>query len=207
MIDLERYAKFAGLVSTTVAVISLAISANSIRSDLRASTIREWQEVTIYSIVSQAGSTGISVDDIRGRFQAAAIDFGEELSNKEISTQSLRRTLLSLTAKRAVGMRADGAYVVTMDGGIPGMPEQMQVAVRMQEVGNALITLAAEAPGKYTLPEAKNLLKSRFKFTDAEFVVLTTSMTNLNILRYDANQRLIPVTGAPKILPMGRVVK
>jgi hypothetical protein len=202
MFDLERYARIAGIVSTAVAVISLAVTANSIRGDLRASAIREWQEVTVYSIVAQSGSTGVSMDEVRGRFQAAAIDFGDEVPNKEISTQSLRRTLLSLTAKRAVAMRADGAYVVMMDGGVPGMSEQLQTAVRMQGVGNALITLIAAAPGKYTLPEAKNLLIPRFKFTDEEFTVLTTNMTNMNLLRYDTTVHLVPVTGAPLFLPM-----
>ena len=75
------------------------------------------------------------------------------------------------------------------------MPEQLEVVVRMQNVGIALISMIAEAPGKYSLPEAKNLLKSRFKFTDEEFAVLTNNMTNSKALRYDVNKKLVPVTG------------
>src|SRR5688572_4112923 len=96
---IESIAKVGGLISALAAVISLAVSASQIRSDLRASEVREWQEVTVYSIVTDAGNVGISREQIRSKLQSAAPDYGRQLPSSSISTEALKRTLLSLTAK------------------------------------------------------------------------------------------------------------
>ncbi len=199
--DFERVAKLAGIVSTAAAVVSLAISANSIRADLRSSAIKEWQEVTVFSIVVDAGTTGIALQQIQQKFQLAAPDFADVLPTKEISTQALKRTVLSLLSKRAIAVRTDGMYASTMDGGIPGMATQMQTAVRMQDVGSSLIAMVTESSGKYSPVDIKNLLKSRFTFSDEEFSILVNNMVTMGWVRLDANGHLVTPATQGNLVP------
>lgn len=176
---LDRITKFAGLASiasATVALIALAISAAQISRDLRSATIREWQEVTVYSIVSEAALPGLTFSDIQTKYKNVAPDFGSELPVSEINTQSLKRTLLALMSKRAITLRPDGRYGVAIDPVSIEAIRASEISARMQKIGDALVEKTSKEPAKHTFMELQNFLNGKQLFTEEEFQRLTANM-------------------------------
>jgi hypothetical protein len=71
----------------------------------------------------------------------------------------------------------------------------------MQDVGSSLIAMVTESSGKYSPVDIKNLLKSRFTFSDEEFSILVNNMVTMGWVRLDANGHLVTAATQGNLVP------
>jgi putative Ca2+/H+ antiporter (TMEM165/GDT1 family) len=95
MEKIQKWANIIGVVSAVIALSSLAVTLGNIRSDSVKARINEWQEVAVFSIISDAKLEGVSFGDIQSQYKTKAADLPDELPRTEIQTQALKKVLLS----------------------------------------------------------------------------------------------------------------
>lgn len=193
---IQRWANIIGVASAVIALSSLAVTVANIRSDAVKARINEWQEVAVFSIISDAKLEGVSFSDIQSQYKTKAGDLPDELPRTEIQTQALKRVLLSLLAKRAISVRSDGRYGVALDSTPFQAFGEYERGLRMDKIGDEVLKIVLEQPGRYTKEELATLLRGRFEFTDVEFARLLTNMEHMGAIKFDGNGK---ITGFPQV--------
>src|SRR3954468_20068815 len=115
-VDWVRVGSIATAVASFVAMGALAVQGGQLKRDADNKQVLEWQEVTVYSIIDKTGARGASFADIQRDYKNEAADLPAEMPRTEIQTQALKRALLQLMSKRAIGRLRSGSYAVTYDG-------------------------------------------------------------------------------------------
>jgi len=162
-------AEIGGIAAAVIALVSLAVTAGGIRSDLRNQHIADWQEVTAFSAIRESGLDGISFDDLQRKFNSKEHELPEALPREATQTDALYKVLISLIAKRAISTRQNGNFGIALDAMTPEEMRVQAVVIRMEEVANALMTIVAESPGRYSYDELYRMLSDKFKFSEQEW--------------------------------------
>jgi hypothetical protein len=95
--------------SAVVATASFVYSVITRRRTQRASELRDWQRVVIYSLIEEASP--VRFEELKMRYlQKAKAMLSRRVPNKVIQDDSLKRILLDLQSEGLVVRRADLAY-------------------------------------------------------------------------------------------------
>jgi hypothetical protein len=198
MEKVQKWANLIGVISAVIALASLAVTVGNMRSDAVKARTNEWQEVAVFSIISEAKLEGISFADIQSQYKTKAADLPDELPRTEIQTQALKRVLLSLLAKRAISVRSDNRYGVALEPTPYQAHGEYEKDLRINEIGDEVFKIVSEQPGRYTKEELATLLRGRFEFTDVEFGKLLIEMEQLGAIKTDSDGKL---SGPPRVPP------
>src|SRR5262249_5536333 len=68
IMDLEKIAKGAGILSGVVALGALAVNISQIESDISKERIKEWQSVAVYSILADGPLAGLMPAEIQAKY-------------------------------------------------------------------------------------------------------------------------------------------
>ena len=159
-----------------VALVTLALTSVQLRNDYLKRQIKEWQDVAVFSIISDAPLRGLTISEIQAKYKEMANDLPKELPREEIQTQALKRTLLNLISSQAITFRNDGRYGVVV-GPFPMPPEMIETRQVMQEAGSYILQVVVPNRNQYTLQTLAEKVHRRFqKLTDEQFNQLIGEM-------------------------------
>jgi hypothetical protein len=191
----QKWANAIGMVSAAIALASLAITLENIRRDTEKARIIEWQEVAVFSIITDAGLDGLSFNDIQSQYKIKAGDLADELPRTEIQTQALRRVLLSLLAKRAISLRSDGKYGVPLESTSVQALRDLEKRREIIKLGQEVLQIVSEHPGLYTANQLEIMLKDKFTFSNQDFTLLLSDMQAEGNISFDSKGK---ISGLPR---------
>lgn len=107
--SVKFWANIATSLSALAAIVTVFLTVRELNIRDRRERTSDWQRSLVYSIVRER--PGVTYNDIKDRYLAAAMQFGyEELPREAVQDAALQRVLLSMIESHALGLDERGAY-------------------------------------------------------------------------------------------------
>lgn len=180
---MEKVGIYLGWAASLAAVISLGVSGWQIERNLYDTKTQQWEEVVVYSIVVDSGSSGIGLDDIQNKYEIAARNLPVELPREAHQTDTIKRTLISLQAQNTVVLLINKRYMAVSS--VPQAPPLPYEEVK--EITDKVLDIVNNAPHQFTEEQLKAQVMQQIpKITRSDLDYIFNNMVFMTrILAFD----------------------